>query len=375
MNYQKRTIMTVCIAVVVAIVPAFLLVVCVDPFQIYHRPLIPGMGLQKNQRYQNAGLINSYLSDATQGYDSVIVGTSMSQNFTGEMVSKTLHWQKTLRLPMPGALADEQIAVLRHALDTGRVKHVLLEIHPFLYQDTYRQSKQESDLAVLYFPDFLYNDTLLDDAPYLFNVNVLKTSWKILLHNFPAEPITPETIGYWGDEKSMDSEHAEFNSSVNIEKLKAETSGFSLKAKNETEIDALRYPMFTNVLIPVLNESCNGNIEIVMFVPPWPRFRYQKSEKVTLRSVYMMRHILKGITHCSNISLYNFDLPDFAGDLNNYKDQQHYLPKINQELLDRIARQKNRLTLADVASFENQFIDTINHYTVYSSYAEAGKGK
>lgn len=372
MNHRQRAVIALCTTLAIAILPALLMVIYVDPFQIYHRPYIRDMGLQENQRYQNAGLINSYLADANQGYDSVLIGTSMSQNFTGAMVSNTLHWQKPLRLFMPGAVAEEQLTVLQHALHSGRVKHVLLELHPFLYQDSYRQRKQVLADASLYFPDFLYNNSVLDDAPYIFNIDVLKISWRALLpkstaNNLALENLTPDNIGYWGDDANVNADYLAFNSPDHIARLQQQTAGFTVTAKSKADIRALDYPILADSLLPLLESYCNQELEIVMYVPPWPRFRYQKSEKVTLRALYSMRRILETTAHCRNITLYNFDLLDFAGDLNNYKDEQHYLPAINQDILNRIAGKENRLTLDELDSFEQNFVSTLNNYSVFSS--------
>ena len=377
MNHRKRAIVVFVIAAIIVVLPA-LLVIYVDPFQIYHKPRIAGMALQENQRYQNAGLVNSYLADTGEAYDSVMIGTSMSQNFTGAMVSKTLSWQKPLRLFMPGALAEEQLAVLQHALDTGRVKHILLELHPFLYQDSYRQKKQLAADKTLYFPRFLYNDTVLDDAPYIFNIDVLKMSWRLLTQAPAAQSSTtklfnPETLGYWGRDENVHSDHLAFNAAENIAKIKQQTAGFSVKAKSDDEIRAWDYPILSDSLLPLLSIYCNSDIDIVMYVPPWPRFRYQKSDKVTLRSLYMMRRLLEKTADCGNIHLYNFDLLDFTGNLVYYKDEQHYLPEINQRILDHIARGEHRLTRDNIAQFENNFIEGLNRYVVYSSSVNGGK--
>jgi hypothetical protein len=348
----------------------FCLNLYVDPFQIYHKSFLSGKGLNENQRYQNAGLINQYLADPAQDYDSIMVGTSMSQNFTGEMANKTLGWHKTMRLFMPGAVGKEQMAVLRHALDTQKAKHVLLELHPFLYQDAYQQQKQvELDLN-LYFPAYLYNGEVRDDLPYLFNKEVLKASLRAIRNNSTGN-LTPETIGYWANEANVASDHAAFNTPENIERIKSATAGFALKAWSEDERKALHYPVISDILLPVLDHYCNSGTEIILFIPPWPRYRYQKSAKVTSRSLYMLQPMLESISKCPNISLYDFDLLDLAGDLDNYSDEQHYLPKVNQELLEHIANHEDQLTLENIQSFESRFIDTLNHYQVMSSMESA----
>ncbi|MCB9991573.1 MAG: hypothetical protein H6867_09410 [Rhodospirillales bacterium] len=58
------------------------IVLVFDPFFVYHKPLfIKDLGFDGTDRYQNAGLINSWLADPDEPFDTVIIGTSMTQNF------------------------------------------------------------------------------------------------------------------------------------------------------------------------------------------------------------------------------------------------------------------------------------------------------
>jgi len=371
MQHRKRIILALIVTVAVAILPALALVIYVDPFQIYHKSFISGMGLQENQRYQNAGLINSYLNDPAEGYDSVMIGTSMSQNFTSALAEQTLGWKKSLRLFMPGAVAEEQIAVLQHALNTGRVQHVLLELHPFLYQDSYRQKKQVAEDPTLYFPEFLYNNNFFDDAPYIFNIDVLKMSWRILGGKLTDAVLKPESIGYWGNKNTLVADYEKFNTPASIAKLRELTAGFQLHARSERDVDSQKYPILTDNLFPLLKKYCNTDKEIILFIPPWPRFRYQKSEKVTLRSIYMLRSILSSTENCKNIRLYDFDTMNFSGDMKNYMDEQHYMPWINADILTMIASQQGRLTTGNIAEFENRMIAVLNNYQIYTTLTTA----
>jgi hypothetical protein len=371
MKARQRVMVLLLLVLMLALLVPVALVIGIDPFQIYHRPWTRAQGFLANQRYQNAGLINSYLANPAENYDSVIIGTSMSENFTGEDVSRILGWKKALRLPMAGAVAGEQLAVLSHALATGRVRHVLLEIHPFLYQDPYHQTERQSEDKALYFPAYLYNETWFDDAPYVLNIDVLRLSWKVVTGRMERNTLTPENIGHWGDKTRVDNERREFNAPKNLEQLRAQTAGFHIDPLAEDDIGKLGYPALDELLVPLLQRYCNQDTDFELFVPPWPRFRYQKSTKMAVRSIYLLRHILKPISACANMHLYDFDNEAWTGDLNYYKDEQHYLPSVNRELLIRMARHENEMNLDTIAAFERDLIDTLNHYTVTSSYPAA----
>ena len=55
------------------VLPA-LVVVAFDPFFVLHKPFIhKDIGFDGTDRYQNAGLINSYLADPSEKIDTIII--------------------------------------------------------------------------------------------------------------------------------------------------------------------------------------------------------------------------------------------------------------------------------------------------------------
>ena len=76
----------------------------VDPYQIYHKNKF---GFLPNERYQVAGLIENYLADDKQKLDSIIIGTSMSQNFIPQDVTDNLQFEGTLKLTISGSSPAE----------------------------------------------------------------------------------------------------------------------------------------------------------------------------------------------------------------------------------------------------------------------------
>ena len=169
MNKAKTYIAAfVLVALLFTLGPA-LLVLLVDPYHIYHKGFIKPVLFSTSERYQNAGLINSYLD----GHDAIIIGSSLSQNFDAEQVSRALGWKNTMRLTVNAStdeMPQEHLQVLDKALSTGQIRHVLWEIHP-----QYLWVKPEALYTVSEnFPAYLYNRNLLDDYRYVFNEDVVR---------------------------------------------------------------------------------------------------------------------------------------------------------------------------------------------------------
>lgn len=367
MNRRRQLLSVLIVAITMAVVCPVLLVWTVDPLRIYHDPLIEDFPLHGNQRYQNAGLINRYLADPEQGYDSIVIGTSMSANNDAESVETIFGWKKTLRLTVIGGIAEEHAHVLRHALATKRVKHVLWEIHPFFYQDSYYRRGAHDDSPDYYFPTRLYNETVLDDWNYLFNRDVLKMSLDLLRGDKSTHRETLDTIGVWTSAEEESRSHAEFNSPESLEALRQETREV-VGGWSEEEIRGIEYPALIEQAYPFFREYCNTDVEFVLHVPPWPKYRYLRKANTANRAIYMLRHILRETAGCRNIRLHAFDLLPVTEDLSFFSDNQHLRPRYNNWLLGKMARKEHVMAQETVRDYENRFIQQLNRWQPYTSY-------
>lgn len=354
-------VIALCLAV---LVPA-LLVLYADPFQIYHKPLIKGMGLHNdNQRYQNAGLINSWLADSSEHYDSVILGTSLSANFSADTTAQLFNRTKSLRLIMHGGSPEELASILQHALNTGRVHQVLWELHPWAYADEHYQALWDPA-----FPRFLYDNSLLNDYPYLLNQDSLVQSWNLLLRQDATHRETHETFARWAENPATTHTHQETNSETRLKELR-QAGHEHITPMSVDEIHQQAYLAVSEYVEPALHQLCNGPVETILYMPPFSLDFYARQGTSSRRVIYMPRYLLQRFSHCRNIHLYAFDDMDFTKDLNNYRDELHYLPHISNALLEMMSQHQHELTLDNVANYETNFIDRINRYEVYSSYPD-----
>lgn len=139
---------------------AMALVIYVDPFFQYHKPLSDFPYVLDNQLSQNPGIAKN------TEYDSVILGSSMVVQFNTEWFEEILGL-KTMKLPYNAA----------HARDQDRILNVVEKHHEmpkavFLGIDllTYANGTEIDGYPV---PEIYYDDNLLNDVEYWWNKDVL----------------------------------------------------------------------------------------------------------------------------------------------------------------------------------------------------------
>jgi len=367
MTYGKKIILVlVTSSAIAAIIPA-LLVIYVDPFQIYHRAFIPKMGLSENQRYQNAGLINSYLRDPSQGYDSIALGTSMSANITSERIHSLFGWNKTVRLFTKGGGSREVTVIAERAIESGNVKHVLWEINPWNSLESYQLSLANED-----FPTYLYDDSFFNDLRYVFNIDSLRLSIEILQGDMSSNDRNLEDIG---TTLTDDDRHFYFNE---VEKEPLATGSIAWHPLFEKwpkeKRESLSFLILDKDFYPVIDNLCNKDIEVVFYIPPYSKLQYAEQHATMddiYAVIYMPRKILHRISSCKNMRLHAFDLMSFTADINYYRDFMHYTALTNDGLLELMAQRKQEITLDTIDHYEDAFIDQLNSHRIYTTYPAA----
>lgn len=369
MHPRSKTCLAIFTGILVSIVLPASVVMVVDPYQIYHKSFITGVGISIEQRYQNAGVIHSYFADPGEGYDSVLIGTSMSGNFTRDKAAEAFGWKKPLRLFLGGGMPYEQLVTLKYTLSTGHVAHVLWELNPEYYESL----TKPASISDAIFPEYLYNNDYRDDSKYIFNFDTLVMSWKMILgKKVESFGYTIDNVALFGvdagEKERMNSKTwIEENAVKNTVPLLPEClSGKKDDCLTKEEIDAKIPWDLEHVVLPFLRQYCNRDIDFVLFTPPLPRYRHVG--ETGYKPLYMPRYILDAIGHCANMRFHSFDTMDFTGDLNNYADGRHAIPEVNEKILMLMGAGKNRITLENVGDFEKKLIDQINHYTLYTTY-------
>src|SRR5207244_2667821 len=119
------------------------IVYAVDPMQFFRRAAYAPV-FSTNERYQLPGLAKNY------DYDTVIAGTSMSQNFYPSYANKVLG-ARVLKVAISGSSAHEQFLILNVAVRTGKVKRVIWGLDEWAFSGA--PDRVRDDLGM--FPHYL----------------------------------------------------------------------------------------------------------------------------------------------------------------------------------------------------------------------------
>ena len=137
------------------------LMIVVDPYFHYHKPLSFLSYRLYEERYINDGIARNF------DYDAIITGTSMSQNFKPSEFD-ALFGTKSVKLPFPGAGYKEITQNLERALSrNSSVNTVLwvLDYNGLLRRHDWTQYEE--------YPTYLYDENPFNDVSYLFNKSIL----------------------------------------------------------------------------------------------------------------------------------------------------------------------------------------------------------
>lgn len=332
-------------------------VVFADPFFIFHKKYAADIGFDGTDRYQNAGLINSFLADPAEQFDTIILGTSMSQNLPVSAF-RNEPGKVALKLTLSGGRAKDVNTVARRAITTGRVKRVVWEISEYFAGDNANAINEESPL-----PQFLYNETLTDDWRYVFNNDVVEKAFKVVragvLRRQMAKRRNLYTLYTWEHEDQF----RKFNERKNLAELhrKIHAAELPIQASPPPTIRTA-FPNLRKNLLPVLN--ANPDIEFLLFFPPVSHYAYAEyGNRKFWRQMLMRKNLLEATRPLTNVRVFAFDLDVGTSEtLQNYLDPDHYRPWISARMANAMSARDNVLTAEGWKSYTDALIEKVNAF-------------
>ena len=302
-------------------------VVLIDPFEIYHQAtaFIPPID-NGTQNYSNAGIAKSY------SYDSVIIGSSMTENFRPSQLDELLGGS-FIKLSINGGSPYNNKQMMDLAFGTHDVQTVLygLDIESFTY--FYTTPKCEM-------PDYLYDDDLLNDTQYWFNRSVLGIYIPKCLKTLGQRDETlRDTMYTWGHLYPYGREAV----------LRDVTISSGEVAQTPLEADpTLSQQTMLNVrhnILPYI--EAHPDTEFIFFFPPYALVRwYNFYEDGMLNYHHTQKEaIIKTLLPYENVRIYDFQAETgWILNLDHYIDDGHYGPWINDAMIEAIRDDRYRIT-------------------------------
>lgn len=299
-NTAIKWIIGILAAAAAAVLIFILSIFAIDPMFHYHAPLKFLSYPLVNERYQNNGIVKHF------DYDSVITGTSMTENFKTSEAQK-LFGSDFIKVAFSGGGYTEIGDNLKAAYDSGHeIKYVIwgLDYDKMIYGKNYRYTEKGD------FPDYLYNDSSLDDIKYFFDPVVVKLAGSVVKSTVTGRAATSFDVyenwsaGYeYGRDEVIKS--CELNASAS-------------KMQQLTDAD---------------------------------------------RAVVTENLITKELLKYDNVRLYSFrGNSELICNLDNYKDAKHYGEWVNSQMLQWMKNDEYRITEENLAEYEKNADDLIKSY-------------
>lgn len=337
-----------------------------DPWQFFHQPWFRETTFIKNARFQNAGLINSYK------FDSIILGTSMAENFSSKQASK-LWGSHFINLSISAGLHSERALILQRALKKKEIRHIIysLDFYPHAGVDSFKK-----DYPVEQF-NFLYNQNPFDDLSLyldweLFSCWDLKTDCK---ERLPGERRSSlEGLYEWSSIPQFQRRFGGFDNWLANREDKQVKDAFKEIRYAATRIEKKKIPHYSlkkktayrdnleNSIITYVAQMAEAHPETQfhLIFPPYSTtllaiWLQSKPDLFDLYTHYIHFVTLTIASH-DNISVYGFNDMSFTDNIANYKDLWHYSEQFNRKMLEWIHQGQHELTMDNI----DTYLATIN---------------
>lgn len=329
--------------------------ILVDPFLHYHGPLSFLEYPLKDERYQNDGIVRHYQ------YDSIITGTSMSQNFRCSEFD-ALWGAQSVKTAYSGATFYELTNSIRRAYSYNPdIKYVVCSLDANRIMAPAEQNEYDE------YPDYLYDNNPFNDVKYLLNKEVIPKTLAVINYTRAGE-MTPDRdmYGNW-------SQYMVFGADAVL-------SSFTPLPISEEEI------VITEGEIQMITENITQNFlalaqdhpetDFYFFIPPysiyyWDSLVRSKQMGIALTTQKLATRLL---LTAENVHVFDFsDRIDIIGNLDNYADSLHYSDEINSEILRCMREGSQELTLEDLDAYYDGIRQMYEEYdyTVYWQRADS----
>lgn len=303
-----------------------IVMVIADPYFHYHGK-IPGMKYRiYNERYINVGIAEHF------EYDAIITGTSMNQNFKTSQMD-ALWGTNAIKVPFSGAGFKEIRENLERAFESdNEIKYVLWGI------DYNALLKDVNFVAYPDYPEYLYDNNILNDVSYIWNKEILVSG-----------VLTNVLMTLRGEETTSFDEYASWDVGSGWDFIKQShflrpdlvpmKSGITAEERQIIEEN-----LKTNI---VSLAEAHPETTFVLFYTPYSALYWDEIyRKGDLEKQLLTEQISSEILlECENIELYNFfDKTDVICNLDYYRDGLHYIDDINEEILNWITNGEGRVT-------------------------------
>lgn len=302
MNVSKKWVLIVLVSLSILLTFSAFMVIYIDPFFQYHKPLNDFIYDINNEAYQNAGLAKSF------EYESLITGSSMTQNFKTSWFKN----EKTIKLSFANAFPRTGNIIISCALEQNpdlRKVYWGIDIFNFI-RDTMSTGQ---DL-----PLYLYDNNYFNDVNYIWNNDVLFKWIPNIIYNtkIGKEPVPWDEIYCWDSGVTFSEKETLLN---------AGSSG-TVYTPEQAERACENMQLWVLPLI-----EAHPEIEFNIFFPPYSILCWRQTDDVIDNNITLAKEMIELLFKYPNVKVFYFqNQEEIIGNLYLYKDWIHYNGDVNE---------------------------------------------
>lgn len=276
------------------------------------------------QRVINNGIARNYK------YNTVIIGSSTSQNILKEDVDKLFNVD-SVNLSLSGSTALEHRNLLNLVIEKENIKSIIYGLDYFNY------NREGIRIEVID-----YGKNKIELLKYIFNITTLKINLKIVVKEVLKKNVRNWIYkhSYWGGGSNFSEENLlTFDSNT---QFGAQNLGIMKEIKNGYKYDILKYNF--DEFLKIVEK--NKKIEYIIYLPPYSSLYWYFLERYdSLKEILeFKKYIYDKSKNYDNISIYDFqERIDIVNNLNNYKDSVHFSDLISKKIINEIKSSKSNL--------------------------------
>ncbi len=308
------------------LVAAAVLVFCVDPFYHYHDAWFGLPVVLENAVYQTPGAARNFQ------YDSVIIGTSMTENFHAQWFDEIMGWD-TVKLSYSGARTDDLKAILEQVYSREESpKNIVMDVNTY-------QLTVDPNSAYAMRPNYLYDRKFITDVSYLYNQDVLLAVMNRILDKLGGEESNLDDAYTWEEE-----EHFGREKTLKAERQNRSTMEENIRPGIESESLDICDRNLDNVL-PFI--EAHPETDFYIFYPPYSMLYWeQEIMKDNLEQmITVFGRSIERLLQYENVKVFYFhNEKEIISNLDNYRDYTHFRPEYNRYICECMKTGENLVT-------------------------------
>lgn len=326
----------------------FLTLLCfiVDPFCIFHKPWFRQAKFFGVEVLMNLGQIESYLKNSVD-FDTILVGTSHTENTLGDDVTQAVHGKGSLKLCLSGGRPIELECMIRTALPSKSLKNIVygFEIYSFRGPANTPHPQRE-------FPYELYRNKLR----ILFNKQNLKYSLGLSFTKHLYYDLN--RLYYYWDWLEIQDMYKKYISEGAVEEYRKCASCFKDYKINRNFND---FSAIETHLLPLIRENPDINFYIPIIPYSWLWFTTPKHLDDAFA---LQRYLVEKCSAFKNVKIYGFHDTKIVNNIKNYYNFSHYQPDINRYMMHCIEHDLHRLTPENIDAYEQAMLKNLKEFEI-----------